>query len=218
MDTYAANGASFLAADDMICRWLRAARGRVFEPETSEWVFEVMAGAHGAFVDVGASTGWFAIPLALRGHTVVAYECNARVMGRLLDNCRLNGATIDARPVAVCDAVGTAEFMHNHRLPLTSGGSLEAPSSTDYRVETVQTVTLDSEDLPRPVAMIKVDAEGAEARVLAGAAQLIARDRPYLVLEANTSRHKAALLEWCAAHDYTATVVDERNLLCVPAS
>ena len=48
----------------------------------------------------------------------------------------------------------------------------------------VPTVTLDETDLP-PVAFIKIDAEGHDPDVLAGARRLLARDRPLVYTEVN---------------------------------
>lgn len=48
----------------------------------------------------------------------------------------------------------------------------------------VPAVTLDGTDLP-PIAFIKIDAEGHDPDVLAGAGQLLARDRPLIYTEVN---------------------------------
>lgn len=53
-------------------------------------------------------------------------------------------------------------------------GSLESAS--------VETIMIDSLDLPR-VSLIKLDIEGAEREALIGAKNLIARDRPVIILE-----------------------------------
>lgn len=206
-------GVSWLAEDDMIVQWIRRT-GRKFEPATTPWMLEQMDDATGAYVDVGASTGWFAVPFAKRGHKVIAFECNARSAARLKVNCDLNDVAIVLHEVAASDRNGTAVFTHNPRLPLTSGGSLEHVAANRAN-ETVPCATLDSL-VDEPVALLKIDVEGHEIAVLRGAERLVTESRPALVLEANTPRHEQALAEWCAAHDYTYTKADERNMLCLP--
>ena len=207
--------ATWLAENDMIVRWIRET-GQPFEPVTTDWMLDVMDGATGAYVDVGASTGWFAIPFAKRGHNVIAFEPNARVATRLRDNCELNGVSITLHQVAVSDQVGDVTFAHNARYPLTSGGSLE-PSRARTTFEIVPRVTLDSV-IDEPVTLLKIDVEGHERAVLRGAERIVERYRPALMLEANTAAHQAVLIEWLQDRQYEWTLADERNMLCLPAS
>lgn len=217
MDTHTDDflDATWIAADDMIIRWIRQT-GRKFEPATTPWMLEQMSARQGAYVDVGASTGWFAVPMAKRGYKVIAFECNARSAQRLKDNCALNGVNIVLHEAAASNHAGTAVFTHNPRLPLTSGGSLERVRA-NRASEEVPCVTLDR-CIDEPVALLKIDVEGHEMAVLEGATGLIARSRPALVLEANTAQHESALTAWLRAYGYTWTNADERNLLCLPRS
>jgi FkbM family methyltransferase len=216
MDTYTDTllDATWIAQDDIIIRWLRQTGGK-FEPMTTPWMLEQMAARPGAYVDVGASTGWFAVPMAKRGYPVIAFECNVRSAQRLKDNCALNGVTVTLHEAAASDRDGSATFTHNPRLPLTSGGSLEYVRA-NRACDTVPCVRLDSV-IDVPVALLKIDVEGHEMAVLRGAVRVIAESRPAMVLEANTSTHMRALTDWCAAHDYSWQIADERNLLCLPA-
>lgn len=208
--------ATWLAEDDQIVKWIRRT-GRKFEPVTTPWMLErMLEDPRGAYVDVGASTGWFAIPLALRGYDVIAFECNARAIARLKANCELNDATITLHEAAATSKCGEVTFTYNPRLPLTSGGSLEHVAANRAR-ETVRAITLDSV-IDRPVRLLKIDVEGHEIAVLQGAAETIATSRPALVLEANTPRHERDLMDWCARNRYTWQCADERNLLCLPVS
>jgi FkbM family methyltransferase len=208
-------GTPLLAADDMIVRWLRDTGDR-FEPTTTLWMLDQLQRREGAFVDVGASTGWFAVPFAARGFRVIAFECNRRSIQRLKDNCALNGVEIVLHEAAASASRGEAVFRHNGRLPLTSGGSLE-PVSANVVAEMVPCVALD-DVIDEPVSVLKVDVEGHEMAVLAGAARVVARSRPALVLEANTDAHLKPLAAWCAVNDYTWARADTRNMLCLPRS
>jgi FkbM family methyltransferase len=203
------------AEDDMIIRWIRET-GQPFEPATTAWMLDVMDGATGAYVDVGASTGWFAVPFAKRGHRVIAFEPNARVVTRLRDNCELNGVTIELHHAAVSDREGEVTFGHNPRFPLTSGGSLE-PGRARSTFDIVPCTTLDAV-VDEPVHLIKIDVEGHERAVLRGAERLIETHRPALMLEANTAAHQTVLVEWLLDRQYEWVLADERNMLCLPAS
>jgi len=210
--TYEANGARFIAKDDMIVRWCRET-GQPFEPETTEFIF----GATGTFVDVGASTGWFSIPMALRGHKVEAFEPNPAVFRRLSDNADLNGAVIAMHHAAASDKGDSVTMWINPAVPLTSGGSIErATCARPKRIE-VQAVRLD-DALSGDVSLIKIDVEGHEMAVLRGAEKTVERCRPHLVLEANTPDHCAALALWLDAHGYSWRRADHRNMLCSPSS
>jgi FkbM family methyltransferase len=207
--------ASWLAKDDMIIGWLRDT-GRKFEPYTTPWMLDRIAEREGAFVDVGASTGWFAVPFAKRGRRVIAFECNPRAIQRLKENCALNDVSITLFENAASDRTGPVMFTHNPRLPLTSGGSLEYVPA-NRASETVTAIRLD-DVIDEPVALLKIDVEGHERAVLAGAERLIAASRPPMVLEANTGYHEQVLAAWLAEHDYIYILADERNMLCLPRS
>ena len=217
MDTHTDEllGATWIAADDMIIRWIRQTR-QSFEPHTTPWMLEQIEQRAGAYVDVGASTGWFAVPFAMRGREVIAFECNPRAIQRLKDNCALNNVSITLFENAASNKAGPVTFTHNPRWPLTSGGSLERVAANKAS-ETVTAVRLD-DVIDAPVALLKIDVEGHEISVLEGAERLIAASRPAMVLEANTSHHKDMLAAWLDAHDYGYSVSDKRNLLCLPRS
>jgi FkbM family methyltransferase len=207
--------AEWIAQDDMIVRWLMQTDLK-FEPVTTPWMLDQMPKRRGAFVDVGASTGWFSVPFAKRGHKVIAFECNPRAAARLKENCALNGVEITLFENAASDRAGPVTFTHNPRLPLTSGGSLEWVGA-NRASEIVTAIRLD-DAIDEPVSLIKIDVEGHETKVLAGAERVVAQYRPAMVLEANTPPHMETLADWCKVHDYTFTVADTRNMLCLPAS
>lgn len=79
--------------------------------------------------------------------------------------------------------------------------------------QTVMTLAIDSLSLPKPVRLIKVDAEGHEPEVVAGMRRLIAKDRPVLILETVSDELRAELL----AINYDETCLeDSPNRLFTP--
>lgn len=135
-----------------------------------------------AALDVGANKGVWSHVLARHCPQVFAFEPNPKPFAVLR---RCAAANVKARQIAASDADGSAEF----RIPRgrkgysNQRGSLNAGiTGTDFGAIQVEARRLDGLDLP-PVGFIKIDVEGHEAEVLAGAAALIRRDRPTLVIE-----------------------------------
>ena len=78
----------------------------------------------------------------------------------------------------------------------------------------VETRRIDDYDLA-DVGFIKIDVEGHELAVLAGAAATLARHKPNLLIECNDEHQPDAverLGAWLAAHEYMAAFVDGRAL------
>jgi FkbM family methyltransferase len=213
-------GARFVAKDDMIVSWIRAKEGRQFEPETRRWIFDQLAVRPGCFVDVGASTGWYAVQLALAGIDVLAIEPNPKVIKRLEQNIQLNGvaARVEIVRAAAAAVAGDAVLNVNPAVPLTSGASLDPRIRSNANRErvTVQAVKVSSAVGDRKVGILKCDVEGYEIPALEGAASVIWRDRPALVIEANDPAAETACRAWLDQEGYSADLVDERNLLCLP--
>lgn len=214
-DIFEANGAKFYAKDDMIVRHIRAGKG-AFEPSTTKWLFDNLEEGR-AYVDVGHSTGWFAIPVALKGYEVYGFEPLPNSYERSLENMELNEVEYSLINAAVSSKPGTGNLRYTARLPLTSGASLEPHIHGGRESMEVDVVTLD-ETLPKDidVGVLKVDVEGHEIHVLHGAVKTIKRCRPKMVLEANTADKVEELAEWLIAHDYAWKLRDKRNMICAP--
>lgn len=216
-ETHRANGAAFIVRDDMIVAWERR-ESRAFEPATVAFILGALAERGGWLVDAGASTGWFAIPAALRGHLVAAFEPFEAARLRLQENAALNRALLGMVSVcAVADVSGAATFWRNPAVPLTSGGSIARPGCARPVSVRVPTVTIDEAMAGRDVGVIKLDVEGGEIAALEGARETLARCRPHLAIEANTRAEADARRCWLAAFGgYEVRDADERNLLCRP--
>jgi FkbM family methyltransferase len=134
--------------------------------------------------DVGAHAG-FHTALASRlvgpDGEVVAFEPfppNVARLERLVSANRLDNVRI--RPIAVSGGAGRALF---HVTSSTSMGSLAPIAAATADIE-VSTTTLDRELATlRPPVLVKIDVEGAEASVLAGATRLLSEVMPRLLIE-----------------------------------
>jgi FkbM family methyltransferase len=139
-------------------------------------------------VDVGANVGVHAVRLGkLAGPAgeVIAFEPDLELSRRAAANVALNGlANVRVVQAAASDRSGdrvslfraTAQDTNRARASLLRHAYLTGPA------QEVETVTID-QACPGQVALIKIDVEGYEAAVVAGAAQTIARYSPAIVFE-----------------------------------
>jgi FkbM family methyltransferase len=142
-------------------------------------------------VDVGAHIGFFTIELAQavgpRGH-LYAFEplpSNATLLERSIGENNFE-SRVTLQRAAVTDRSGTGTLRYAAQT-LNTGGAFLSEGSVEglgaLSSSSVPTVRLDDAALRRPVRLIKMDVEGGEPRVIAGARELIARDRPVIVSE-----------------------------------
>lgn len=143
------------------------------------------------FIDVGANIGLYALKAArLVGPTgrVLALEPGEAAFGHLTSNLAMNAYPwARALKLAASDRDGEAVL---HHVPLgddPQAFSLIANAATTDG-ETVRTLTLDSlvarENLWR-IDLIKIDVEGAEPMVIAGATRVLCQLRPAVIFECN---------------------------------
>lgn len=134
-------------------------------------------------IDVGANRGVWTEMLRRHSRAVLAFEPNPKLFREL---SRRLGPGATALPVALSDASGAAELRVPRRRKGYSnqGATLAHDSLGDcaYGAVSVPTRRLDEIEIG-DVGLIKIDVEGHEAAVLRGAAGLIARFRPVLVIE-----------------------------------
>lgn len=163
-------------------------RWRTFEPEY--YLLDHFVDPDCAAVDVGGNEGFYAGRLAQLCPRVHCFEPIPWMAADLRGKLRAN---VTVHEAAVSDRVGSVEL----RIPYvgsvqqhgTSTISADNPLEGAERVELVscRMTTLDAAVSER-VGFIKVDVEGHELAVLQGAAGLIARDRPVLLVESE-KRH-----------------------------
>jgi len=153
------------------------------------------------FVDAGANLGLFTVVGARRvGPTgrVLAFEPSPRAFQRLQENVALNGFTN-----VVCHRVALSDRGGQATLTVSEDGheawsSLARPAKgAAFTAETVPTAAWDDftreHGLLGRVALMKIDVEGWESRVLAGAREALGRpDAPVLQVELTDAVSRAA--------------------------
>ncbi|PWR02523.1 hypothetical protein DKT77_11395 [Meridianimarinicoccus roseus] len=160
-----------------------------WEQEETDFLLGTMnRGDH--FVDIGANIGWFTVLGAQRvgpdGH-VTAFEPRPDLFRRLRDSlaandllgrCALHNIALGREPAEMEIAASPDESNPGHSY-LVSG----AVDSGAVSLGKVPVRRLDDIGIERPVTLLKIDIEGAEAMALEGARGLLARDKPVILSE-----------------------------------
>jgi len=168
-------------ANDPVASMLEA--GAVCDPTLVSLMLDLVA-AGDRIIDLGAHLGTFALTAAAAGCHVLAVEASPRNAELLRASATANGF-IDLRVIhaVASDEPGSAQFCVN------GPWGHVATDATDLPTVTVPAVTMDellAEMGWAPVALVKLDVEGSEIRVLRSMATLLeAPDAPPLLFESN---------------------------------
>jgi FkbM family methyltransferase len=155
------------------------------------------------FIDVGANVGLYACILgrARAVPNIVAFEPDRQNFARFTENIARNelGGIIDARPVAICAAAGTALLV-----PGTAENSgLSKLGDADPRAYSVPVGALDDEiDLRGGMICVKIDVEDYELEALAGAADLFRRNGGYAQIEGHGDARAAEITAIMRGHGW----------------
>jgi FkbM family methyltransferase len=125
------------------------------------------------FVDIGANVGIYTLLAAERGCEVIAIEPDARSIERLNQNIALNGYDVRVVRAAVGAEPGTLTVTTD----LDMGNHVVLAGTDAGRTVQVPAVTLDDVLGDRVAAGVKVDVEGGESLVLAGAERALGEQR-----------------------------------------
>lgn len=141
-------------------------------------------------VDVGANCGIYSFVAVRCGATVVAIEPNPALASFIRTWA---GARVTAIEAAASDRRGVAKLAipvagDTELSGLASLGGLRPRQATSVRHLETRTLRLDDLGVSN-VRLIKIDVEGHEPEVLSGAANLLAEQRPVLLVEAE-ERHR----------------------------
>lgn len=193
--------------------WFGAARGAL-EPEMGLLGRLVTGNDH--VVDVGGNRGIYAYKLWKLGCVVEVFEPNP-ICCAVLDAWRRGKPTVHLHPVALSSTSGTASL----HIPLDSAGvehdasaSLEDQAFAASREQCVETRMLDDYGY-QDLALIKIDVEGHEGSVLAGAKRTLAYCRPALLVEIEQRHNRQPIDEifrGIEAKGYRGFFLDEGTL------
>lgn len=187
-------------------RWLRGAANAPEWMGLYEWGKQralrrlVVPGA--TVCDIGANAGFYTLGLSrLVGPAgrVLAFEPLPRNLVKIRRHLSLNAvANVSLHACALADGNGAVRFVEgadDFTGRIAEGGAgLEVDSR---RLDDF----LRQHSLGDP-ALLKIDVEGAEARVLAGARELLTRARPVLLLALHGSKEREECFDLLRALDY----------------
>jgi FkbM family methyltransferase len=181
-----------------------------FEPHSlALWVDLCRAG--GVVLDIGAYTGVYSIAARLAGARCIAFEPMPANRARFIENCRINHVDEKCNSEAIGDECRPG-MLHYNPIPFTSGASLVRKSGSEQKVNVL---TVDSLNLQK-VAAIKIDVERADAAVIAGARETLARCKPVILVEALDAELEAAVLAAAGDGYMLAETLDTRNRVLMP--
>lgn len=167
------------------------------EPIEEEWFRRLSQDGSGAFrfADVGAGIGYYAILLKrLRPSAeILCFEPLRAHAEHLVSNLSLNHIDPEAVTVftlAVCDRVGREAFHEE------SFGSRLAPDAR-HTSSVVATTTLEEivEASGGPLDLVKIDVQGDERRVIAGAGRALPKIRAWIVGTHSLELHRQCLAD-----------------------
>ena len=173
-------------------------RGDFFEAAELHYLLRRI-GTGKRIVDVGANTGnhtvFFAGPM--QAASVIPFEPLPDVAAILRRSVEANGlghVDMSQLCVGLSDAPGHAGVVRSER------GGLGASRLVDDPDGEIPVMRLD-DALTEAVDFLKIDVESMEMRVLAGAAGIIARDRPVIFIEI-ANEDTTAFVEWLTQGNY----------------
>jgi FkbM family methyltransferase len=198
---------------------LRRLSGANYEREME--LLDLLCDRNRPSLDVGAKIGMYTWRIRKHSSEVIAFE-PIPMFNRIL-RAVFKGRRGRVEPYAVSDRRGTAKM----RLPYGHDGKPKFGRSTidpanrfdpeiigrTDEIE-VETRRIDDYDLA-DVGFIKIDVEGHELAVLAGAEATVARHKPILLIECNDEHQPdaiARLSDWLEGHDYNTVFLDGHEL------
>lgn len=173
-------------------------KGRFFEPGELAFV-ESWVAADAAIVEVGAYVGNHVVYYArfMRPRSITVLEPNPDAIALLRRNLAENAVTNADLSLL---GIGASDRVATYDLVRTSDNNIGASRLVPAVAGVVKSAPLD-DLIAHPVDFIKIDVEGMELAVLAGARRIIAESRPKIMIE--VFRHQIADFEtWLQQNRY----------------
>ena len=179
-------------------------------------------------LDVGAQTGCFTLLSKFFPHsTWYAFEPIREAANELKNNLELNGI----KNVSVYEmGISSSSGQEVLKLPLDQHWGVASMGKdplrfSSYEERAIHCMALDEfaeHHQIDPVDFIKIDVEGWEWHVLTGGEELIAKDRPIILMELNETNmqqcgiKKEQIIQFLEKHQYIWSFISAEDLLCLP--
>jgi FkbM family methyltransferase len=208
-----ASGVSFIAHPDCV-----VSSSLIYAdwPEFAEFQFLRNRLTPGEMViDVGANVGHVSLLLAdiVDPKDIVAIEPTPLTFQRLRANWEINGWPFDnLLQCAVGSEAGTVRISDSDH-PLTTNAILTNSGSNQMEVPLVALDDCRDRWQGRSVGLLKIDVEGFEGEVFAGARVTLSTDRPKVIMfESLEGRIEPRIAEMLSEADYVAIQLDKHGL------
>jgi len=169
------------------------------EPEFAHLERFLSPGA--VFLDVGGNTGIYTIKaakfLSANGGTVVTFEPNPEMLAMLARNVQANGfANVRLRNFCLGQSAGAAELWMNFDRPTSFSLVRRDGQAAGFSVLVFPLDQVFALEQLERLDYVKIDVEGAEHQVLAGAGETLRRFRPILQMETEIADVKLDLPDY----------------------
>lgn len=184
--------------------------GRGYQVQCQDWVRDHFAHRpHRCALDIGANMGITAVEYAQCFNTVIAFEPVPEVYEQLQMVIERNGLTnVQTHCVGLSDHAGTAHIVYRPHNSFAS--HVSDRGDVPIVLATVDSFGFDCVDF------IKIDVEGLEPEVIAGAWQTIQQQRPVIQLEYKPklgARSQHSIQHTCESiEDLGYTITDKRGV------
>lgn len=204
------DGVKLISDRDMVVKAQKERNGG-FESDTRAFLKKLEV--RDTFLDIGSYTGFYALLAAKLGFRVVfAFEPNPHSFKRIQENVKVNKANIEVFNVALWNETDEKRISFPNG-PLTSaaniiekGGEIKVSCfPLDHFLETFQNVSC-----------IKIDAERSEPQILQGGKELIARDRPFFLIEELGEDQAKEIAEILVPLEYTKEKLSQNMVAWIP--
>jgi FkbM family methyltransferase len=184
-----------------------------WEPWVSNAIGTVLMKNPGAtFIDVGANVGWYTLVACVnKASHVFAFDPNPRMVDLLRKTIAVNGlgkqvtltaAACGELPCFMDLAVNHDEAGGAHLIPLRKPGeSIQSITCRVTRLDDAVLNDLTAQSARFGTIVMKIDVEGFEPEVLAGATELL-KLRPFIFLEHNPSDKSRSMLSMLSEQGY----------------
>ena len=153
-----------------------------------EWTRDVS----GVFFDIGAHTGIYSIIGNLNKsiNNIISFEPYFLNFSRLMSNLRLN-----LIPSSNCFfyAVSDTNEIKKFNVPVVGGYHTSGGRLSENGQINVNSITLDSINIEKPLVAMKIDTEGHEYEVLKGGINHIKKHKPKILFEVNKNNFDSCL-------------------------
>ena len=174
------------------------------------WLTILSIPRHGAAMDVGANVGPYAWLAALFSpRRVVAFEPTPDLADAIRTVASRNQLEIQVEQIALSDSDGRAEFYLSNATDSSNSlvaGFRQSSNSIEVSIVRLDTYVADTGVVPHA---LKIDTETSEPDVLAGARNVIANLRPWMIVEVLADRTEERLMTELAPFEYFWFRIDD---------